>query len=368
MNQSYGAPVTQRYLFTIGFFAVLLVLLSQIALMFRPFLLPTLWAVILAHLMFPLHNRLTTFCKGRVTVSAALLTLGIMLLVVVPLIAMGFLLVDEAKAAQTAITVWIQSGGVQRLPEQLAGLPLMGERAQEWLGWFIVTQGNLDEFFLSSAKALKQFLVDELTGVVTNVFLLAVNFLVMILVLFFLFKDGARLFAGLYRVVPLDESHKAKIFVRLDQTLRAVVKGILAAAVAQGLAAGLAYAVLGAPFPMFLTAMTMVLAPLPVGGTALIWGPVALYLWWAGPLWKALAMLAWGAGIVTMVDSVLKPWLIGQGAQIPVLFMFFSIVGGLAVYGIIGLFLGPIIVGLLHTAILIYREEYGDKVPPAAGG
>jgi predicted PurR-regulated permease PerM len=367
MNQSHGVSVTQRYLFTIGFFAVLLLLLSQIVLMFRPFLLPTLWAVILAHLMFPLHNWLTALCQGRVAVSAVLLTVGIMLLVVVPLIAMGFLLVDEAKAAQTAATVWIQSGGVQRLSAQLAALPLLGARGQEWLGWFIVAQGNLDEFFLSSTKALRQFLVDELTGVVTNVFLLAVNFLVMILVLFFLFKDGARLFAGLYRVVPLDESHKAKIFVRLDRTLRAVVKGILVTAVVQGLAAGLAYAVLGVPFPMFLTAMTMVLAPLPVGGTALIWGPVVLYLWWVGPLWKALAMLAWGVGIVTTVDSVLKPWLIGKGAQIPVLFMFFSIVGGLALYGIIGLFLGPIIVGLLHTAILIYRDEYGDRASRAAG-
>lgn len=367
MNHVHDAPMNQRNLFVIGFFAVLLVLLWQIALMFRPFLLPTVWAIILAHLMFPLHGRLTALCRGRVTVSAALLTLGIMLLVVVPLVAMGILLVHEVQAAQTTIAAWIQSGGVQRLPEQLAALPLMGERMQEWIGWFIVTQGNLDELVLGSAKALKQFLVDEFTGVVTNVFLLSINFLVMILVLFFLFKDGTRLFDGFYRMVPLDESHKTRIFARLDQTLRAVVKGILVAAVAQGFAAGLAYAVLGVPFPMFLTALTMVLAPLPIGGTALIWGPVVLYLWWVGPLWKALVMLAWGAGIVTMVDTVLKPWLIGQGAQIPVLFMFFSIVGGLAVYGIVGLFLGPIIVGLLHTAIHIYREEYGGEASPAAG-
>ncbi|TAJ08441.1 MAG: AI-2E family transporter [Nitrospirae bacterium] len=359
--------MNQRNFFTIGFFAVLLVLLWQIALMFRPFLLPTVWAIILAHLMFPLHGRLTTLCKGRVAVSASLLTVGIMLLVVVPLVAMGILLVHEVQAAQTTITAWIQSGGVQRLPEQLATLPLMGERAQEWVGWFVVAQGNLDELLLGSAKALKQFLVDEFTGVVTNVFLLGVNFLVMILVLFFLFKDGAKLFEAFYRMVPLDRSHKTRIFSRLDRTLRAVVKGILVAAVAQGFAAGLAYAVLGVPFPMFLTALTMVLAPLPVGGTALIWVPVVFYLWWVGPLWKALVMLAWGVGIVTTVDTVLKPWLIGQGAQIPVLFMFFSIVGGLTVYGIVGLFLGPIIVGLLHTAIHIYREEYGEGASPSAG-
>lgn len=358
--------MNQRNLFTAGFFAVLLLLLWQIALMFQPFLLPTVWAIILAHLMFPLHHRLTALCRGNGTVSATLLTVGIMVLVVAPLVAMGLLMVNEVQGAQAKIAAWIQAGGIERLPERLAALPLMGAQAQEWLGWFVVTQGNLDELAMGSAKALKAFLVDELTGLVTNVFLLGVHFLVMILVLFFLFKDGTRLFESFYRVVPLDESHKAKIFSRLDQTLRAVVKGILVAAIAQGFAAGLAYAVLGVPFPMFLTALTMVIAPLPVGGTALIWGPVVLYLWWAGPLWKALAMLVWGLGIVTMVDTVIKPWLIGQGAQIPVLFMFFSIVGGLAVYGIVGLFLGPIIMGLLHTAIHIYREEYGSEESPAS--
>ncbi|MDE3035454.1 MAG: hypothetical protein KGJ14_05720, partial [Nitrospirota bacterium] len=125
--------MNQRNLFTVGFFAVLLVLLWQIALMFRPFLLPTVWAVILAHLMFPLHGRLTVLCRGNVTMSAALLTVGIMLLVVVPLVAMGFLLVHEAQAAQMTVAAWIQSGGIQRLPEQLAALPLMGERVQEWV-------------------------------------------------------------------------------------------------------------------------------------------------------------------------------------------------------------------------------------------
>jgi predicted PurR-regulated permease PerM len=135
-------------------------------------------------------------------------------------------------------------------------------------------------------------------------------------------------------------------------------------AIAQGLLAGLAYAVLDVPFPVFLTALTIVLAPLPFGGTALVWGPVVLFLFWAGPAWKAIAMLAWGVGVVMMVDTVLRPMLIGKGAKLPVLFLFFSILGGLAAYGLIGLFLGPIILAILLTGFQIYREEYLTEPQP----
>ena len=114
----------------------------------------------------------------------------------------------------------------------------------------------------------------------------------------------------------------------------------------------------GMPFPVVLTAVTVILAPLPFGGTALVWGPVVIYFLMVGPLWKALAMLGWGIGVVSMIDQFLRPWLIGQAAQIPVLFLVFSVLGGLALYGLIGLFVGPVLVSLLITAIQIYREEY----------
>jgi predicted PurR-regulated permease PerM len=190
----------------------------------------------------------------------------------------------------------------------------------------------------------------------------------MMFTLFFFFKDGRHWLASLYALIPLEASHKDKILARLDQTIRAVVKGIVLTAIAQGLLAGAAYAVMGVPFPMVLMALTILLAPLPFGGTALIWGPVALYLLWAGTVGKGLVMLAWGIGVVSTIDQILKPLFIGQGAEIPVLLLTFSVLGGLAVYGILGLFLGPILVGLFLTALQIYRDDYQQHLPapPAA--
>jgi predicted PurR-regulated permease PerM len=164
----------------------------------------------------------------------------------------------------------------------------------------------------------------------------------------------------------MDESHKSKILTRLDQTIRAVVKGMLVTAIVQGLLAGMAYWALDVPFPMGLTALTTVLAPIPFGGTGLVWGPVALYLFWVGASGKALVMLVWGIGVVSMVDQFLRPWLIGQDVQIPVLLLVLSVLGGLALYGLLGLFVGPILISLLMTAVQIYREEYYLKPPVAS--
>ena len=214
---------------------------------------------------------------------------------------------------------------------------------------------------MTGVKELCQLLVDGMGGLLKNTFALVTNFFMMLLILFFLFKDGRQWLSVLYDLIPMDESHKSKILARLDQTIRAVVKGMLVTAIVQGILAGAAYLALDVPFPIGLTALTVVLAPIPFGGTGLVWGPVALYLFWMGLTGKALIMLAWGIGVVSMVDQFLRPWLIGQDVQIPVLLLVLSVLGGLALYGILGIFIGPIMVSLLMTAVQIYQEEYHLK-------
>jgi predicted PurR-regulated permease PerM len=97
---------------------------------------------------------------------------------------------------------------------------------------------------------------------------------------------------------------------------------------------------------------------LPVGGTALVWGPVAVYLFWTAPVWKGLVMIGVGAGLVGLMDNILQPLLVGSKADLPVLFLFFATLGGLAYFGFIGLFLGPILLGIAVTVFQIYRDNY----------
>ena len=353
--------MTRQQIFSVVFFSLLVLLLYQIGLMFKPFVFSALWAGLLAHLAFPLHLRLTRLLGGKDALVASVLTLGALGVVVVPLVAMGVMLVREAGAAEQEIRLWIAGGGLERLPDQVAAVPFIGGWLKTALSGGSIPGLSLEQSLVTGVKELSQFLVGGMGGLLKDTFALVTNFFLMLLVLFFLFKDGQQWFAVLYDLIPMEESHKSKIFMRLDQTIRAVVKGVLVTAIVQGVLAGAAYLTLSVPFPIGLTALTIVLAPIPFGGTGLVWGPVALYFFWMGTTGKALAMLVWGIGVVSMVDQFLRPWLIGQDVHIPVLLLVLSVLGGLALYGILGIFIGPIMVSLLMTAVQIYREEYHLK-------
>lgn len=360
--------MTRQQIFSIVFFSLLVLLLYQIGLMFKPFVFSALWAGLLAHWAFPIHLRLTKWFGGKDAFSAAMLTVGALGIVVVPLVAMGAMLVREAGAAEQEIRSWISAGGLQRLPDQVAAIPFIGGWLKSTMSGTNTQALSLEQSLMTGVKELSQFLVGGMGGLLKNAFALVMNFFIMLLVLFFLFKDGQQWLAVLYDLIPMEESHKSIILSRLDQTIRAVVKGMLVTAIVQGLLAGMAYLALDVPFPIGLTALTVVLAPIPFGGTGLVWGPVALYLLWMGTTGKAFAMLVWGIGVVSMVDQFLRPWLIGQDVQIPVLLLVLGVLGGLALYGILGIFIGPIMVSLLMTAVQIYREEYHLKqsVPPVS--
>lgn len=360
--------MTRPQLFTAVFFALLLVLLYQILLMFKPFLFPVLWAALLAHTTFPLHERLSAWFGGRSTLSAATLTLVVLAVAVVPLSTMAVLLAQEAGDGEQAVRGWIESGAIHRLPDQLAALPVVGGLFRSVTAGTLFTPDTIEQGLIAVAKFLSGFFLDQVGGLLKNVFLLVSNFFLMLFALFFLYKDGPAWLTALHDLIPMDLSHKQKILARVDQTIRAVVKGMFLTAIVQGILAGLAYMALGIPFPVVLTALTMILAPLPFGGTALIWGPVAFYFFWTGAFWKGAIMLGWGVGVVSMIDQFLRPWLIGQEVQMPVLLLVFSVLGGLALYGLIGLFIGPLLVSLLMTALQIYREEYHreDTVVPAS--
>jgi predicted PurR-regulated permease PerM len=301
---------------------------------------------------------LTARLGGRDALSAWCLTLGVLAIVVVPVLLMAVMLVREAVGAELAVRGWIEAGGIQRLPAQLSKVPMIGGALENLIGRYLLQPDALEELVRSSAQIVSGFFVDQLSSLLKNTFLLVSTFLIILFTLWFLYKDGRRWLWFLYDLVPLDDAQKQKIVARLDITVRAVVKGVLLTAVVQGLLAGAAYAALGVPFAVVLTALTILLAPLPFGGTAFVWGPVALYFLMVGSMGKALVLLAWGVGVVSTVDQFLRPWLIGQGVQMPVLFLVFSILGGLALYGLIGLFVGPILTSILMTVISIYREEY----------
>lgn len=340
-------------------FALLLAFLSFW--IFWPFLTPIAWAVILSRVFYGPHERLASFVKEKRAVSALIMTIGVMGLVVLPLSYVTAVAASELMHLYEVAREWIESGGLAKLPDRLAELPLMGPVSQDFLGKLILAYGPIEA---PQAAGIGKTMAGTMVDVAENIAEGLTNFLITLFTLFFLFRDSPALQQTIDRALPIEAKVKRKIFVSLDQAVAGVVRGTLFTAVTQGLVAGVTYWLLNLPVPLLLGALSALVSLLPMGGTALIWGPLALYLLWTGAVWKALILLAVGAGIVGLMDNVVQPFLVGTGIDLPLILVFFASVGGLATLGFIGLFVGPIILALTKTMFQLFLQLYPRSLSP----
>jgi predicted PurR-regulated permease PerM len=162
-------------------------------------------------------------------------------------------------------------------------------------------------------------------------------------------------------LIPFTGEQKRSISRKLHDTFTAVINGVFLIALGQGIMTGLGFALFRVPFPVFWGFLAAVLALLPVGGTALVWIPGALYLMLTASTLKGVLLAVWGTILVSLPDNFIKPMVIGKKANLPTFFLFLGILGGLQAYGILGILFGPLIVTLVITFTQIYREEFAGK-------
>ncbi len=349
--------MTKRQLFTVTFLLVFLLLLWELGLILRPFFSPILWAVILATTTYSVYLRLLAREGHRGNIAAGIMTGGLIITAVVPAVYGMILAGQQGMEAYAQASAWLQSGHLQDVGGMLATVPGVGGLSQELIGRLIVNgSGQVEASLLEGGKVVSTFLLSQGVDFARNALLLATDFLIMLFTLFFVFCDGSQTCDTILRAIPLDEEHKAKIFDRLTTTMKAVVRGTLLSAVAQGATTGVTYYLLGVPFSVFLGALSGLLTLLPIGGSAIVWGPVALYLLFSGAVAKGVILIGVGVGLVG-----LQPLLVGGNARLPVLPLFLASLGGLAYFGFLGLFLGPVLLAVVLVTFVIYQEEYQQQ-------
>jgi predicted PurR-regulated permease PerM len=354
--------MSRRQLFTVTFLLVFLLLLWELGLILRPFFSPILWAVILATTTYPLYIRVLARVGQRENIAAAIMTTGVLVTAVLPAVYGMILAGQQGVEAYEQASAWLKGGHLKDLGALLAKVPWVGGLSQELVGRLIVAgSGQVEGSLLEGGKAVSTFLLSQGVDFAKNALLLATDFLVMLFTLFFVFRDGPHAYATIVRAIPLEEGHKVKIFARLTTTIKAVVTGTLLTAVAQGATAGMAYYLLGIPFSGFLGALSGLLSLLPVGGTALLWVPVALYLLLSGAVIKGVILIGVGAILVGLMDNLLQPLLVGGHARLPMLPLYLASFGGLACFGFLGLFLGPMLLAVVLETLVIYQEEYQQQ-------
>lgn len=349
--------MNQKWLVTAFFFALLLVILYLAFLIISPFLKAITWAAILAVMVYPAHAWLTKLVRGRATLSALVVTILIILLVFFPAFRLAGYLSQETIALAKIVRAAAESTEI----EVAKNKPWVQELLRYWdtISFRLASFGiDIKKVAVQTVQATSGFVVSQAKEIAQDVLIFAVNFIISLFTFFFLLRDGKELCFQLRALLPMDQKHKELLFDNIVSSLYAVIHGCLVTALVQGVLAGIGYWVVGVPFALLLSAATAFAALFPVGGSALVWLPAALYLFLQGTYVQGTILLVWGTGIVGTVDNVLKPLFIGSRLRLPTLFLFFGILGGLSLFGALGLILGPVLLALLAALLDLYLKEY----------
>lgn len=357
-------PMTRSQLFAAFFFGVFLFLLYQLYRILEGFLAPLAWAALLALIFYPVQRRFARWLRGRVGLAAFALTTLVIGGVILPTLLLLVLVANESVLLYQRIATLVAEGEFTRWWYGVQGsyVGQLWSYVQPLLAQWNIDVGSIG---VKATNAVSGFLMTQATAIAKNVVGFLVDFFLCTVALFFLLRDGERMMLAFRDLLPMEPRHRDLVLDRFGDALTAVVQGSLLTAVAQGTLAGISYVVLGVPFAVFLGCATALISLVPMG-TPVAWGGVAIYLFATGHPIKGLLQVLWGTFVVSTIDNVIRPWIIGGRTRIPTILLFFGILGGLQVYGFLGVFLAPAVIALLVAFVRIYREEYGTRQEAAA--
>ncbi len=354
----------QRFWWRVVALLLLGLLLYLIWKIIEPLWQPVLWAVLLGALLVPLNERVVAKLGGRRAAGSTLTTILTVLLFVIPVSIMAAAVAVQATHLVQRIDALLPAaGGVASF--DLTSLPVM-KKPLEWLDQNAhVSLEQVHTWILSGSKKLLQKLATSGGTVVMGAVGTVVNFVLMVFVLFFVLRDGPGMSRRLMSVLPIDPERRDKAIRYLADVTRAVFLGIGVTALVQGALLGIAFWITGLPSPLVFGVLAALLALVPMVGTALIWIPAAIYLATLGEYWQAIFMAAWGAILVSSVDNFLRPLLISGRVAVPTLAVFLGVMGGLSAFGFIGLFLGPIVLGIVVALMRFEDDELSATAGPS---
>lgn len=337
-------------------FGALVLLLYLAARVFAPFTGTLLASASVALLLDPLHRRLLARMPRRPSAAAAALALLTVLLAAVPFLLGGWTVLREAAEAYPAARYRLEAITEPGAPAWKPPPKLAAAVA--------AAKGYAAALKISPRQAVLKNL-DKVSGkaaaiagnMVKDIGVLLLNLAVFTASLFLFLRDGARIVRRGLEVFPLESGMKEKLLARARDAMLAVVSGIFAVAIVQGALAWAGLALLKVPFAGLLGMIVMVFSPIPVIGSALVAGPIVIYMLLADEPAKAAAVAAWFGLVVGLADNLLRPILLGSQMKLPIPVLFIGVIGALQIYGLAGLFVGPVVIALVIGLVDIIREK-----------
>jgi predicted PurR-regulated permease PerM len=313
--------------------------------MLRPFISVLAWAVVLVIVFYPVHQRLNDRI-GRPSWSALVSCVLVVLLAVLPLTFLTMAVTEELSKA------------IPNLPAQISSImnpqtSVLG-RVSEWIqGRFGIDTLRSEQFMADQLQRSSQFLLGLSLSLVGNIASGIIKAFFVIFTMYYLFRDGDRIVSKLPAALPLERQQSEAIISRTRDVVSASVYGIVVIASFQGLLGGIAFWVLGIPSPLLWAVLMTFVCMIPVLGSFLVWLPLSIYLGVSGHWTKAILLMIWGALVISTIDNFLRPKWMKNQTRLHELLVFFSVLGGISVFGLLGIILGPVVLaitlGLLQT-------------------
>jgi predicted PurR-regulated permease PerM len=354
------SPRTIQNTFFVG-----LLILTTLAFfgLIQDFLMPLFWAVVLAILFEPVHQGWLRQTKERSSLSAVLSVLTILIIVILPLFLVGLSVSREAVALYERI-----AAGEIDLQQPLRRLEDAVPVLAQYLDRAGVNIAQIRENLSSAAVTASQYVASQALAIGQNTLTFTVMFFLMLYLLFFFLRDGDKLVQLIIRALPLGDVRERKLLAKFAEVSRATIKGTLVVGSVQGTLGGLAFWILGLPAPVFWGVVMTVLSLLPAVGSALVWGPAAIILIATGHVIKGIILIAVGTLLIGLVDNVLRPVLVGRDTKMPDYLVLLSTLGGLALFGISGFVIGPVIAAFFLAIWEMFMEEYENVDDPLKPG
>ncbi|MBN1832792.1 MAG: AI-2E family transporter [Deltaproteobacteria bacterium] len=337
---------------------VVVLLISALFLtMIRQFLIAIFLAGIFSALSFPMYRRFENWFSGRRVPASAVTIVVLVCVILVPLAGLLGIVANQAVKVATVAKPWIehQISEPGTLSHSLQSLPFY-DTIEPYQKQILSKAGEL-------AGSTGKFIMEKLTSATMGTFNIIIDILIMLYCMFFFLTEGDGILKKILYYLPLEDHDERRILDKFTSITRATIKGTLVIGVLQGGLAGLAFAVLGIHSAVFWGTVMAVLSVIPSVGSALVWFPAVIYLAATGHIVMGIGLFVFCAFVVGSLDNLLRPKLVGKDTQMHELMILFGTLGGIFMFGIVGIIIGPIVAGLFVTIWEIYGIAFQDVLP-----
>lgn len=348
----------KEYLYATIFFGVVAVSFYLFYRLLAPFLTPIIWAAVLVIIFYPLYSKLERYIKSGSTRSV-LMTALIIIIIIGPATYLGVALVQEAIVMLDQFKTWVDEGKFDAVFDYTHS-PI-----------YIMIKNKLDPYvdlskikpkilIENSLKSVSKIALAQTTQIIANAGRVIFQFFLMIFFMFFLFRDGKQLFYQIHSVIPMSPDKKSLTIRHLKNVIESTMYGGVVVALIQGILGGILFAVLGVPSPVFWGAVMAFLAFIPILGPFLVYIPAGLILIVTGEYVQGIILIAIGIIVVSQIDNILRPLLVSGKTGMHTMLLFISIMGGISMFGLLGIVLGPFIAAVFVSMFDIFRLKLAE--------